>query len=148
MKRNSKFSKNEVKSLCWFYNIHLYNIFIFMLVTSMELQLPKEFHTCRIECGENVNLRQISIPLILADKDVQFYWSIISASWEQGVQKALLSIIADLWITIHGFVYANEWVERHKRETKTCVQKTKGVRKHLLLLMIFFSLGDAHFLCY
>ena len=46
---------------------HLYNI---MLVTSMELQLLKEFH--RIECGENVNLRQIAIPLILADNDVQF----------------------------------------------------------------------------
>lgn len=103
---------------------------VFMLVTSMELQLLKQFR--RIECGEDVNLRQSAIPLILADNDVQFYWSIISASWEQEVHKALLSMIADLWITICGFAYANGWVERHKRETKTCVQKTKGVRKHLL----------------
>ena len=92
---------------------------VFMLVTSMELQLLKQFR--RIECGEDVNLRQSAIPLILADNDVQFYWSIISASWEQEVQKALLSMVADLWITIRGFAYANGWVERHKRETKTCV---------------------------
>ena len=102
----------------------------FMVVMSMEIQLLEQLH--RIECGEDINLRESAIPFISADNNVQFYWSIISASWEQDVQEALLSMIANLWITIRGFAYANGWVERHKKNTKTCVQKTKGVRKHLL----------------
>ena len=67
-----------------------FNHNMFMLITSMELQILKQFH--KIECrrvnAANISLRENVIPLILAGDDVQVYWSIISASWEPEVEKS------------------------------------------------------------
>lgn len=57
-------------------------------VLSMEIQILKQVH--RIECGKisaDFSLRESVVPLITADDDVQFYWSLISAGWEPDVDK-------------------------------------------------------------
>ena len=93
----------------------------------MEIQILKQVH--RIECGKisaDFSLRESVVPLITADDDVQFYWSLISAGWEPDIEKKILSMVTDLWITVRGFSYANGWIERHKRETESTIQKTKA----------------------
>ena len=52
-----------------------------MFMLTMELQILKQFH--EIECSRvsaKFNLRESVLSLISEDNDVQFYWSIISAS--------------------------------------------------------------------
>ena len=69
---------------------------------------------------------------ILKNEDVLFYWSLISADWEDGESKALLMMIIDMWITIRGFSFASAWIEKYKLANKKSVQKSKGVRKQLI----------------
>ena len=90
---------------------------------SIEIQILKQVH--RIECGKtsaDFGLRESVVPLITADDDVQFYWSLISAGWELDVDKKFLSMVTHLWITVRGFSYANGWIERYKRETESTIQ--------------------------
>ena len=37
------------------------------------------------------------------DDNVLFYWSMVSADWDEDESEALLSMVADLWVTIRGF---------------------------------------------
>ena len=69
--------------------------------------------------------------IIKDNDDVQFYWSIVAAEWEEETAQALLKLIVDLWITIRGFSFASAWIEKFKKEQKKFVQKSKGVRKQL-----------------
>ena len=50
--------------------------------------------------------------------DILFYWSMLIASWEEGVADKILTMIVDLWITIRGFLLASAWVEEFKLTTK------------------------------
>ena len=65
---------------------------------------------------------------ILTDEEVLFHWAIVSANWDEEESTPLLPMIVQLWVTIRGFAYANGWMENYKKS----VQKTKGVRKHLV----------------
>ena len=51
--------------------------------------------------------------------DVLFYWSIISAKWDQESEAILLRMTVDLWVTIRGFSLTSAWVERYKSINKT-----------------------------
>ena len=73
------------------------------------------------------NFREVA-EIIKNDDDVQFFWSLVAADWEEEKAQALLS---DLWITIRGFSFASSWIEKFKTEHKKAVQKSKGVWKHL-----------------
>ena len=37
---------------------------------------------------------------IATDEDVLFYWSIISAEWEEKEEQILLRMLIDLWVTV------------------------------------------------
>ena len=59
-------------------------------------------------------------------------WSMISSNWEDEVAEALLQMIIDEYIKIHGHSTASAWLEQYKRDSKKQVQKSKGVRKQLI----------------
>ena len=69
---------------------------------------------------------------VLSDESIQLYWSLISSNWEDAVGQDLLEMIADLWIKIRGHSTAKAWLEKYKLEKKKSVQKSKGIRKHLI----------------
>ena len=69
---------------------------------------------------------------IATDEDVLFYWSIISAEWEEKEEQILLRMIIDLWMTVRGFSFAKSMLEMYKQAQKKTVQKSKGVRKQLI----------------
>ena len=69
---------------------------------------------------------------ITINEDVLFYWSIISAEWEEKEEQILLRMLIDLWVTVHGFSFAESMLEMYKQAQKKTVQKLKGVRKQLI----------------
>ena len=96
-----------------------YNAFL-----SMELALRRHL------TEQPPNFREVA-EIIKNDDDVQFFWSLVAADWEEEEAQALLSLTIQLWITIRGFSFASSWVEKFKTEQKKSVQKSKGVRKQL-----------------
>ena len=44
--------------------------------------------------------------VIARNEDVLFFWSILSAEWEEEEEQTLLSMVIELWITICGFSLA------------------------------------------
>ena len=80
------------------------------------------------------------IDAITASDDVQFYWLIVTADFddddEEEVKSALLSMIIELYLTMRGFSFASNWVEKFKQSAKkapknlkvseeNCIVKTK-----------------------
>ena len=68
---------------------------------------------------------------IATDDDVNFFWSILSAEWEEE-EQILLRMLIDLWVTIRGFSFSKSMMEMYKQAQKKTVQKSKGVRKQLI----------------
>ena len=69
---------------------------------------------------------------ILSDEDVLFHWSMLAVNWDEEEAHALLSMIADQWITVRGFSFTSAWMEKFKQASKKSIQKSKGVHKHLV----------------
>ena len=53
--------------------------------------------------------------------------------WEENEADALLHMLVDHWVTIRGYSFASSYVERYKQKQKKTVQKSKGLRKNLLI---------------
>ena len=52
---------------------------------------------------------------LVADDDVQFYWSLLSIDVDTEDNAAcLLKEIVELWLTIRGFSIAGQWLEIYK----------------------------------
>lgn len=68
---------------------------------------------------------------ICDNEDVKFFWSMLSAGWDQQSASTLLEMIVDEWVKIRGFSYASAWIEQYKIAQKKTLQKSKGIRKQL-----------------
>ena len=86
--------------------------------------------------GEDLaQLKRIKVELqekITSDDDVLFFLEIVSAEWEVEENEALSKLIAEHYITIHGFSFVSGLLEKYKQAHKTSIQKSKGVRKQLV----------------
>lgn len=69
---------------------------------------------------------------IIGSEEVQFFWSMVSAEWEEESGDALLEMIVNQYVKIRGFSSASDWLEEYKQVTKKTTQKSKGVRKQLI----------------
>ena len=81
-----------------------------------------------LSAGSNAAL----VESIATDEDVLFYWSIISAEWEEKEEQILLRMLIEMWVTVRGFSFAKSMLEMYKQAQKKTVQKSKGVRKQLI----------------
>ncbi len=68
---------------------------------------------------------------ISLNKDVLFYWSMLSIELDQEEEKTLLTMIINLWVTIRGFSFANSWIEIFKQASKKGTQKAKALRSEV-----------------
>ena len=102
------------------------NDMTYQVFLAMELRVRQN-----LRCGKSLNLADIRKELC-EDEDVLFYWSMVSADWDEEESEALLAMIVNLWVTIRGFSYASAWMEQYKAANHKSVQKSKGVRKKLL----------------
>lgn len=94
-----------------------------------------------IEHEIRLRLRDKSVPPDLSEsikedifhsEDVQFFWSMLSAEWEEESGDVLLEMIVNQYVKIRGFSSASAWLEEYKQASKKTTQKSKGVRKQLI----------------
>ena len=64
--------------------------------------------------------------------DIQFFWSLVSAGWEEEEGQALLEQKVDHYVTVRGFSFASGWIEKYKQAQKKSIQNAKGIRKQHL----------------
>ena len=69
---------------------------------------------------------------IASGEDVQFYWSLICADWEEDSSEALLLMVISQYLKIRKFHYTSAKVEAFKMNNKKTTQKSKGSRKELI----------------
>ena len=100
---------------------------------------------CALEDEVRKYLNQLSLPntsvlkeqfveALCSSEDVEFYWIITTADFEvddADVHEHLLRMIADLFVTVRGFSYANAWIELYKQVEKKSTQRSKSLRKKL-----------------
>ena len=80
------------------------------------------------------NRKEKIIEELRTNEDVQFYWLIVGADFEeddQAVHNELLRRILELFVTIRGFSYAGAWLEKYKQDAKKGTQKSKSLRKKI-----------------
>ena len=65
-----------------------------------------------IDSATDLTLGNAVKEIVLADKDTQFYWAIISSIWDVDIAGVLLGMITDMWIKIRGHSTARAWLER------------------------------------
>ena len=56
--------------------------------------------------------------------EIQFYWCLLAADWEEEGAQALLELVVNLWTTIQGHSFASAWVEKYKSVNKKMFQKS------------------------
>lgn len=102
--------------------------FHFFCALEEEVQVQLKF------LPESASARKKMIKAILAGEDVQFYWLIVTADFKSDkdeVQSILLSMIAELYLTMRGFSFASTWIELYKQSAKKSTQKSKSLRRDL-----------------
>ena len=57
---------------------------------------------------------------VMENDDVLFYWSMVSASWDE-VASALLTLLIAEYVKIRGHSTASAWLEQSKTDSKQSV---------------------------
>ncbi len=100
----------------------------FMLFVSIEKSvqalLPTHMVTQTSKLSNLVNK-------VVQNCNVQLYWSLLALDLPSEDEYELLRCMVELWITIRGFSIASSWLESYKEVTKSTLQKSTGLRKHL-----------------
>lgn len=68
---------------------------------------------------------------IIADEDVQFYWSMVSVDLQHEQSSELLHHITELWVKMRGFALTSAWMEAYKCASQKNTKGKKGLRKQL-----------------
>ena len=97
----------------------------YMVFHSMEVVFRHNFMTTK-ETDTTLILQKL-----LEDNDLLFYWSQVSANWDEEADE-LLKLIANHWITIRGFSSVSAFMEKYKKANQKSVEKSKGLRKSLI----------------
>ena len=102
------------------------NDLTFEIFVAMELEIRNHLQAC-----QPVNMLTVVTPAIKSNDDVLFYWSMISAGWNESSGNTLLDMVINMWVCVRGFSYSSAWIEKYKEVQKTTTQKSKGLRKQL-----------------
>ena len=77
------------------------------------------------------NKKEEIIQDLIDNENVQFYWLIVGADFEEDNEAVLLRRIVELFVMMSGFSYASAWLEKYKQGTKKGTQKSKSLRKKI-----------------
>ena len=102
----------------------------YSMFASIETELRRYLREHNNELNE-VNILGVKTK-VMENDDVLFYWSMVSASWDEEVASEMLTLLIAEYVKIRGHSTASAWLEQYKRDSKKSVQKSKGVRKQLL----------------
>ena len=76
---------------------------------------------------------------LMDNDDIMFYWSILTASWEEDVADKIhvLTMIVDLWITIEGFRWRVRGLKNSKLTTKRLCRSLRASESNCRNHVIF-----------
>ena len=70
----------------------------------------------------------------MESEEVKFYWVITQADFDVGDEetyKLLLHKIVELYVTVRGYLYASNLIEKHKQAMAKGTQWAKALRREL-----------------
>ncbi len=82
------------------------NQMAFQVFLATELEVRRHLHSQRVP-----NFKKEVTKVVLENEDVTFYWSMLSADWEEEDSQALLELVVDMFITVGGFSYTSAWMD-------------------------------------
>ena len=85
--------------------------------------------------------------IVVSNEDVQFYWCIVLAQYQQKHETLLLKEIAMQWITVRGFAYTSGWIEQYKQIKKTALQKINSLEHYCRHLDTIMMIMNSRVLC-
>ena len=108
----------------WHVNDDAYNLFVgFEYVAKKVLIIGKDIN--------KENIKKKLHNSILADEEIKFKWSLLSAEMDEKAATLLFNEMVSLFITVRGFAFTTSYVEIYKQTQKKNLQKKKAIRKEL-----------------
>ena len=100
--------------------------YFYTLETELRQQLAK---TEKIEtCLNGITEK------ILVNEDVLFRWWLISVDFDYAISGRLMKTIINLYITIRGFSFAANFIEKYKKnDTQNFLQRSKPLRTEIFM---------------
>ena len=82
--------------------------------------------------SDKASFKKSLLNRITRDKNIQFYWTLLSEDIEEEKHSEVLSVeVVTLWLTIRGFSLTATWLEEHKINKQRTIQKATGLRKSI-----------------
>ena len=103
----------------------------YLLFEQLELNVRKLYHLSALDTSSSLCSRDEVREAVVGSDDVQFYWSQLSSDLDDDGCHQLLSMIVDLWITIHGFSFVRSFMEQYKQAHAVGTSKAKPLCKTL-----------------
>ena len=72
-----------------------------MLVVAMEMKFQTVLQE---QPPDQLKLDQTVVTTLMNDKQVQYYWDVVSGHWEPEEAEARLPMITQLWVTMFGLL--------------------------------------------
>lgn len=66
---------------------------------------------------------------VLANEELLFQWTIVSADVDDDIASEVLKRLGKLYLTVRGFAFASSCLEMYKMRHKQQLQKSKGLRR-------------------
>ncbi len=63
-------------------------------------------------------------------------WAWVSIDMSDIIAGRLLRMLVEKWVKIRGFCFAHSWLELYEQEAKKTLQRSKGLRKILISIII------------
>ncbi len=96
---------------------------LFFLFTAMEVEVRSHFNVTNPTLLKS-GLKERIATSVLQNEDVQCYWSMVTANWEEKDAESdeLLAMIINHWIVIRGFSFTSSLI---------LMKRTRSIRKPL-----------------
>ncbi len=109
---------------------------MYMVFYEMEIEMEVRSHVKDKSASETEGVKEKVLEAMKKNKDVKFYWSSVAANWESEEAAVVLDMIMEQWIIIRGFSCVSAFIEQYKKRNKKCTQKSKGLRKTLIRVVV------------
>ncbi len=77
----------------------------------------------------NESTKKTILDPLRSNEDLLSLWGMLTAHYGNDVPIEVLKQICELYVTVRGFSFATSCMELFKQQTKTQVQKSKGLRQ-------------------
>ncbi len=109
----------------WHINNDMYLVFVII-----EDEIRNYLHVKAL--GEiNESTKKTILDALRSNEDLLSLWGMLTAHYGNDVPIEVLKQICELYVTVRGFSFATSCLELFKQQTKTQVQKSKGLRRKL-----------------